>query len=589
MKLKSIFALLATSFLAFNAVSCDDSDDEKKTDPLLSCDCTTGENCSEADKAKCSSATTCDCTTGANCSEAEKAACNTPVPDTKCDCTTGANCSEAEKAACSASPEDTAKKLSEYLAACDFENASAYADAAFSKNSSDLMLSYQHAMLGFLNLVNNDKIQALLPSFGFIANNGKVDLMTPIFGSNGLFVQMTNNEHNFEKIWDAIPHKAHQDNDDDILSKTLKLSDIVKTLSDVEPTFVSLAQSFENTAKALADSGKDQVISMTGAGCGLDKVSFHASDLYSMAAVLRIIPAATRLVSAYDTDIVLSDLDNLETPEYDKYVSTEDEAQIDAAKAEANKLCEDYIAQANTILLNHINTIKDASKAKAGRDYFVAAMNDLHEAITLASSAPETAFMGWKYVPDGVRTDITSVLLKVKNNTDGVFEIANVTPKLTVDLKKLFDSPVKFDFNPYCEVNVYGSYGDETNVYIYDSVLISDKSADDNLFKIVNTITGTELFKEMMDEEEYQYCLDHESRSCEWEYERINETECTEECKAACVATEEDKKYCEDYSTTTDIDGKYSANFSSAWGDIDFTKIHNPHNYFGNWDCEDCD
>ncbi len=61
------------------------------------CDCTTGLNCTEAQKAKCVELSACDCVTGLNCTDAEKAACSQP---TLCDCATGANCTDAEKADC---------------------------------------------------------------------------------------------------------------------------------------------------------------------------------------------------------------------------------------------------------------------------------------------------------------------------------------------------------------------------------------------------------------------------------------------------------------------------------------------------------
>ena len=88
---KSIFCLCA--LVSACLLGCGgESNDE------LTCDCATGANCSETEKANCSSQKPCDCETGANCSETEKANCSSQKT---CDCATGANCSDEEKANCS--------------------------------------------------------------------------------------------------------------------------------------------------------------------------------------------------------------------------------------------------------------------------------------------------------------------------------------------------------------------------------------------------------------------------------------------------------------------------------------------------------
>ena len=86
---KTIVTFLSILAAASFATACSD---DSSTD---SCDCTTGTNCTEDEKAACEKPK-CDCATGTNCTEDEKSACEKP----KCDCATGTNCTEDEKAAC---------------------------------------------------------------------------------------------------------------------------------------------------------------------------------------------------------------------------------------------------------------------------------------------------------------------------------------------------------------------------------------------------------------------------------------------------------------------------------------------------------
>ncbi|MBQ9396384.1 MAG: hypothetical protein IJU23_12850 [Proteobacteria bacterium] len=96
-KYQFVTTLSIVCLAAFSTFGCGDDDKDS------SCDCATGANCTDEEKASCASKPDqCDCATGTNCSEEEKASCASKPG--QCNCATGANCTDEEKLDCEKAP-----------------------------------------------------------------------------------------------------------------------------------------------------------------------------------------------------------------------------------------------------------------------------------------------------------------------------------------------------------------------------------------------------------------------------------------------------------------------------------------------------
>ncbi len=581
MKLNRLFPIILASSLCISFVGCDDND---SNDDKNACDCATGANCSDDEKAACKSSggdqsaadaekeshneKKCDCATGANCSDDEKAACKSSSDDEKkCDCTTGTNCSDDEKAACAKSLEDALKDLNNNLIACNFSKASQSLDAAWKLNKSDVNVSFQRSVLGLMNLLHHEKIQALMLDLGF--NSASVNFDNVLWSSNGLFAQMVNDDKDFGSVFEKLPHKVNTEDMlfEDSIKKTLKLSDIASAVLDMKDTFLSLAESFEATAKAMDNT---KVLKIEKAGCSLNEIGFSAADLYAAAALMNLIVSASQLASAYALDITLYDLVHSPDMDMDCYYWGEKEELANETVNSCKTMCSEYINQKNA--LNSILKLSDASKSKDGRESFVEFARLIKEVTSVSVISPQDSFLGWSFLTSGVISDVMKIALNIANSDGGSksFTIDQITPAISVDLTKIFDTPISTQFEPSAYCTIITNHEDsDINWWIYPDYGWDDDAISNFLAKTaLKTIVGRDIFIDYSDPDTPEYC---DSFCHEWNPSDLNN------CVADCIENNTDH-----FVTSNDL----SSNFSSAWGNVDIDDFINPNEYFYSKDDE---
>ena len=600
MKLNRLFPLIIASSFAISVAGCGGDDDscdcatgdhcsdtEKAACAEAKCDCATGNNCSDEEKAKCSQSdpAKCDCATGNNCSEDEKAKCSQSDP-AKCDCATGDNCSDEEKAACTKEVEEALKDLDANLAACKFTEASKALDEAWKLNQSDGSIAFQRSILGLMNLLHHEKIQALMSDLGF--SSASVNFDASLWSADGLFKQMVakGDDKDFGSVFDKVPHKAIGEDSpyfEDTISKTLKVSDLASAVLGMKDTILSLANSFEAAAKSTDGS---KVLKIEKAGCSLNEIGFAATDLYIAAALLNLLVSSSQLVSAYDLDVTLYDLMNITDPDDEEDCNVggvNDEAEANEAAEKCKKTCDNYIKDVNA-LISHILKVSDATKAKDGRAAFVEAARLIKEAGAKASKAPEGSFFGWSQLANGVINDVSNIATNITNSDGGskAFKIDQITPALSVDLTKIFDTPLSttIEQNAFCTVDIskYTDHNYETDTdTVYYYLYVGNGWDEDGIATFfakdaLKTITGRDVFVDYLDPEDKDRCE--------------NKGECDyipEEEKEACydsITQKEIEECIEDYTDHYAFKDDLSHNFSTAWEDISFDKFINPNEYY---------
>ena len=596
MSFKSVFSVVALSALTFGFTACDDDkdDDKKPADqPQVTCDCATGANCTEAEKAKCGkNEKTCDCATGANCSDAEKAACN--KDEKKCDCATGANCSDAEKTACNALKTD--------LQACDIKAASAKLDAAWNADKTNVDVAFQRSVVGIINLMNHDKVQAIMPKLGF--NSTDVSFL---YKDKGLFAEMVRkidenaDNDRFDGLEGQFDHKVFgkckgagnckKFKDDGVLDANLTLGDLLQVFLDMESDIASLSESLKVAADGMANETAARKVSL--AGCGLGEIGLSASDLYLIAGGMDLTRSAAHLASAYTLNTKL--VDYVKAPDgddgFEYHIEAEDtdeaaQQKIQEAKSAADSTCNSFNT-AWTALMKDLFVVSNASKALAGRALFLSGAEKLKAAANAKKASG--SFFGWNQLIDGSIADINTIADSIKNNNNGLVTVNLFTPSISLDLSKIFDAPVSADanaFKPACIVyangngNGQGGYyyskgswasfyteGYEVDPKDFFGFLASDK---------MKPVFNNNLFYDFAD-----VCVD----SCMEDLSK-------DECEARCNDYETNGgsiKYIDSYADRYELEIKdnQEASFSDAWEKMDFDLTLNPNEYFYNNEEED--
>ncbi len=537
--------------------ACPEGNKDKCSAAPEECKCSDGSACPEGDKGKCSAAPEeCKCSDGSACPEGNKDKCSA-APE-ECKCSDGSACPEGNKDKCSAATEEckcpdgsacpegneTKCKISgdadvdELLAVCAFSSVAKRLETAYKANSKDPEIAFQRSIIGLMNLLHHEKIQAILKDLGFEDNNVNFD--TFLWDKYGIFRQMVSEEKDFESVIENAPHKYYTD---DIpfkktISKNITFANVLDAFLGTKETILSLADSFETAAKGL-DAKK--VYKIEKAGCSLNKIGFTSADLYAIAAVLKFMVSGMHLASAYDLNIKIYDLID-KWPDYsvnDYRAFTAKDASYNSAKIEMENACKKYTKAMESLFTSYITKVTDQTKAKAGREYFVDGVRLLGESVKVAADTPKGSFIGWNSFKGGINKDISDIITKVvaSNKGENEFEIMHITPAVKGNLKKLYDEPLHHEFNAYCEVmeHEYGS----ANYYIEASYDALDYDELSKFFAVdaIKAMTGSEIF--------YQ--------------------------------TEEDD---EDGDKPIKVKDEYSHDFSSQWEDLDFDNVFNPNGYF---------
>jgi len=419
------------------------------------------------------------------------------------------------------------------LKACNFVNASKTAEAAYSdaKSSSKMAgeLAFERSILGLINLVHNESIQSILPKYGFTSASND---FSATWKDGGLFEVMQNVNEDFDDVVDALPHKYNKGFDViETIDKNVTLAETFEALRGAESQLASLAESFEIAAVAFASN--KEMVSLNGAGCGLDGFKFDSADLYTVASLLRLTVSMLELSKSYNFDIKVTDLYNY-FDRYDDVMNGEDECYRES-KGSCKRFCDEldgYLAGALSALFKTNGTKND------GRSSFVAAARLLQAAVNASDKSTSDSFFGWFSMPDGSKND----LLKITKNivSDPVVSLSGlVTPTVDVDLNKVFDTPVSRsnDLKTFCFLRNY----DDDEETLRDHGILG---LNDFYMEFVNTVTDAKVIAK--EKNEY-YEPEYDSQNEEYEYP---------------------------------FNDRYSSNFSSAWNNVKINNILDPHAYF---------
>ena len=104
------------------------------------------------------------------------------------------------------------------------------------------------------------------------------------------------------------------------------------------------------------------------------------------------------------------------------------------------------------------------------------------------------ALLKWNKLPTGIKKDVSGLAELVKNNADGKINLGSyVTPTITGDLNKLFNTPPTFQYDKFLTCKVEFDYG------YYDTDETSEQGK--MLVALLNGTVASDIVKYTVDED----------------------------------------------------------------------------------------
>ncbi|MFA5625357.1 MAG: hypothetical protein WC966_09950 [Bradymonadales bacterium] len=228
---------------------------------------------------------------------------------------------------------DALGKAAPKMQDCDVFAAAEHYEVAWAKQFHDdgknLEIALGRAIAGTLALAKEPSFQSLLKKLGF----KKPEQIQCLWQEYGVFDMMhIASEEDIPNCTDDEAERFCKDLEHPglgeggvTLSKTIKtisgdltVNELTMNIADLKEKFISLS----NTFKYVADNMEEPLISLMYGGCGLEKFKFSKTDLYTFAALLRLVPSATEFFKNYKHEIKIKDILRLQEREPNSYCSS---------------------------------------------------------------------------------------------------------------------------------------------------------------------------------------------------------------------------------------------------------------------------